>query len=435
MDIIVGFIILAAILFVGFIGELIFERTGIPDVVWLLLIGIVLGLFFGFNSSSTLSQIAPYFTTFALIFLLFEAGMNTDIKSFIKSAPQGLQLSLLGFVLSFGVLFGIGLLMGLGMVLSILLGTILAGISSAVVLPFVKKLAMGQQPKLSLVFDSAFSDVLCILGTVTVIEIFTAEAQAISGIAIVNSVLSSFLIAIAFGMIAAFLWNRIIRSFITSHQVVLTLAFMLLVYSLTQLMDANGAIAGLVFGLILGNTRKIQGIFERKKTTPQTQGTANTSSKQTNASQQPAADFTLYSFVKSSKDFYNELAFFIKTFFFVYLGILINFSELSAFAWALLILLGLYVVRPFAVFLSFGKKTDIKDIRLLETLIPKGLAAAVLVQLPLQAGIQGAGILVNITLAVVFLSILFSTIFAFFIERDKYKGILPFLHKKYRSKE
>jgi potassium/hydrogen antiporter len=429
MDIIFVFLILAGILFVGFIGEIIFQRSGIPDVVWLLLIGIALGLFFSLKTSVALQELAPFFTTFALIFLLFEAGMNTDIKSFIKSAPRGLQLSFLGFILSFAVLFGIGLLMGLGVNVSILMGMILAGISSAVVLPFVKQMSMGEEAKLSLVFDSAFSDVLCILGTVTVIEIFTLESSTVNGLAIASSVLSSFLIAIALGVIAAFIWNKLIRKLIVSHQVVLTLAFMLVVYSLTQLLNANGAIAGLVFGLILGNAKKIKTLFETKKSSPMVK--SNASEKKEAA--QKITDFSLLSLVKSSKDFYGELAFFIKTFFFVYLGILINFSELGAFGWALLILVGLYLVRPIAVFLSFGKKTARKDVLLLETLIPKGLAAAVLVQLPIQAGIAGADALVNIALAVIFLSILASTVFAFFIQRDAFKGVLPFLHKKYRK--
>ncbi len=426
------FLVLAAILFIGFIGELIFDKTGIPDVVWLLLIGILLGSVLGWASSASLEQIAPFFTTFALIFLLFEAGMNTDIRSFIKSAPRGFQLSILSFILSFALIAGVGLLMGLSMELSLLMGVILSGISSAVVLPFVKKLAMGEQAKLSLVFDSAFSDVLCILGTVTMVEIFTLETQVIDGLSIFNQVLSSFLIAIAIGLVAAFVWNTIIRTKIKSHQVVLTLAFMLIVYSLTQIINANGAIAGLVFGLILGNTKKIKAVFVERKDKDE--------SKKINTAQENAVqktinvkDFSLPSLIKSSKDFYGELAFFIKTFFFVYLGILINFSEMSSFLWAFIILAGLYIVRPFAVYLSFGKETKLKDISLLETLIPKGLAAAVLVQLPIQAGIAGAEILVNISLAVIFLSILVSTILTFLIQKDKYRGIFPFLHKKYNE--
>ena len=36
-------IVVAAIFLVGVVGELVFERTGVPDVVWLVLVGVLLG--------------------------------------------------------------------------------------------------------------------------------------------------------------------------------------------------------------------------------------------------------------------------------------------------------------------------------------------------------------------------------------------------------
>ena len=106
------FLTLAAILFIGFLGERIFERTKIPDVIWLILMGIILGSVFKWVSPSDFESFAPIFTTFALVFLLFESGINTDLKKFLKSAPRGLKLSVISFFICFTAVFILSMLFG-----------------------------------------------------------------------------------------------------------------------------------------------------------------------------------------------------------------------------------------------------------------------------------------------------------------------------------
>ncbi len=429
------FLVVAILLFFGFFGEWVFEKTKIPDVIWLILIGIILSSVLNWTSSASLASAAPFFTTFALIYLLFEAGINTDIKSFLKSAPRGLALSILSFVFSFGIVFGLSLLLGESVGLSLLLGVILSGVSSAVVIPVINGIKdLDKTTKLSLMFDSAFSDVLCILGTVTIIQILTLETS-VDGFLIFKDVLSSFVIAIGLGILAAFLWNNLLSPKINNHHLVLTIAFMLIIYSVTQLLGANGAIASLVFGLILANTTKIKDAFnpscDVKSSKTNSKKSISKSSKKSLIESNPEVS-ALKLITKHSKDVYGELAFAIKTFFFVYLGILVNFSNPLSFVWALIFVVGLFLARPFAVFLSFGKSTKLSDAKLLSTLIPKGLAAAVLVQLPIQAGIPGAESLVNIVLAVILISILLSSLFTLLSTNDRFKGVIPILFRKYQ---
>lgn len=413
-----SFIVVALILFIGFFGESLFEKSKIPDVILLILVGIFLGSVLQWTSSDSFNQIAPYFTTFALLFLLFEAGINTDIRSFIKTAPRGLALSFLGFVTAFAAVVGIGLALGYSLVLSLFMGTILAGVSSAVVIPIIKNMQLNNSTKLSLMFDSAFSDVLCILGTVTLVDIVSLGGQ-IDGLAISREIISSFLIAIAIGIIAAIIWNNVLHPRIQNHGLVLTLAFMLMVYSVTQLFGANGAISSLVFGLILGNTKKITKFIQN--------------AEDGKVKKKMETSSVLQSITKRSKDVYGELAFVIKTFFFVYLGLLIDFSNPMSFVYALLIVVGVYLLRPVVVALVFPKMTKLQDANMLASLIPKGLAAAVLVQLPIQAGVAGASSLVNVTLAVVLISIVFSAVLSVVIQKNpSFPGIVPFLFRKFQ---
>ena len=60
-------LVIAAIFVIGVIGEIIFEKTDVPDVVWLILVGILIGPVLGWVSREGLVQIAPYFGALTLV--------------------------------------------------------------------------------------------------------------------------------------------------------------------------------------------------------------------------------------------------------------------------------------------------------------------------------------------------------------------------------
>lgn len=423
------FIFIALLLFFGFFGEVLFRKTKIPDVLWLIVAGILLSVF-GIVDISSFDSVAPYFTAFVLLYLLFESGINTDIREFLKTAPRGLMLSVLSFIFTMGVITLIAWLLGFSLVLSLLLGSILGGISSAVVIPALKGMDLKESTKLSLIFDSSFSDVLCILVTVTIIDVVTLGGltSSISGFDITKEILSSFLIAIAIGLVCAFAWNNMLQRRIHDHILTLTLGFMLLVYSFTQVLGANGAIACLVFGLILGNTKKIERIIQAEE---EVVGTKR-KSKDVKKAQAPSA--MQHVVTKHSKEVYAELAFVVKVLFFVYFGLFLDFSSYVVFLYGGLFFLGILLLRPLAVYLSFPKTTTRFDANILATLIPKGLAPAVLVQLPVQAGIPGAEGIVGLVLATVLISIVFGMLFTVLIQKNpSFRGILPFLFSKFQK--
>ena len=55
-------------------------------------------------------------------------------------------------------------------------------------------------------------------------------------------------------------------------------------------------------------------------------------------------------------------------------------------------------------------------------MVPKGLAAAVLVQIPLQAGIPRAEQLLTPVFATIFFTIAFTTLLIFLVEHNRYPG-------------
>lgn len=402
MEIFILFALAALVIFIGFLGEIIFRKTNIPDVIWLMLVGIIIGLVFGeFTNGDILALISPIFTTFALVFILFEGAININVSQVAKGILSGVALTFISFVLSSLAVTIIMIMFGWDFLSGLLLGTALGGASSAVVVPIVKRLHIKKESAFVLTIESAISDVLCIVSAITIINIIKLNSFDLSRV--LQNVFGAFAIAIFIGLIGGLFWVNIhgfMQKFSKSYMT--TIAFMLLVYSFTEYVRSNGAIACLAFGLVLGNAQKY---LKHKK-----EGEG------------------FFSLSPDARFFYSEITFFIKSFFYVYLGMLMNFTNFNLILIGLLITFVLLLIRPLSVFLTVGKRTQDKDRIFMEILIPKGLAAAVLAQLALHEGIQNAEYFSTIVLAVIMFSILLATILVYFTEKGSFLGIQKTLH-------
>ncbi len=402
MEIFTIFMLLGLIIVIGFFGEIVFKKTNIPDVIWLIMIGIIIGSVLKLVAADDFGTFAPIFSTFALIFILFEGALSIDIVQLIKEMMSGAMLTLLNFLFSVIAVTIITLLMGWPILYGVLLGSILGGISSAVVLPITRNLNIKENTKLILTIESAVSDVLCIVGAITVIEIISLNTFNLREI--LNNIAGSFAIALLIGLAAGIIWLGVLRKmqFLT-HAYMMTVAMLLVLFGFVEYIQSNGAIAALAFGLILGNSKRIFTLTKTKALDPMG---------------------------ISARTFYSEISFFVKTFFFVYLGILLTFNNPLLMVWGLFITLVLFLVRPLAVMITVrNSKVSDKDRAVLESLIPKGLAAAVLAQLPLQYNIANAAQFSTIVLSVIFFSIITCTILVFLIEKDYFKGLGSLYHK------
>jgi potassium/hydrogen antiporter len=414
MNIPAVFAVAAALIFLGFLSELIFKKTNIPDVIFLIGTGIIIGTFLGWVTPVSLGNAATLFTTFALIFLLFQGALNINFKTLVKSLPSTLRVTLFGFIGTTLVTAIICLLFGYSFLLSLLIGTILGGTSSAVVIPLVKNIKMKEEYKTVLKLESAISDVLCIVTAVAIIEIFTSGT--ITAASIFKTILSSFALAIVVGVITGSVWIMLLKTFknlATSYM--LTIAVVIGLYAFTEspFVGASGAIAALSFGLMLGNSKAfLHNIKEHRNQFAQARSTVTAALS------------------AQAKNFYAEISFFVKTFFFIYLGILMDFSNPLVFLYGALLTAGIYLSRPYIIKLIFRKRNiDDKDRTYLEIMIPKGLAAAVLTQVAVQSAVPGAEEFVTLILSVILLSILLTSCLTFLTEYDLFKGFLRMFSK------
>lgn len=394
MEIFSIFIIGGIVIFFGFVGDAIFKRTGIPDALWLILVGMLLGPISGVISIEFFSPVTTLFTTFALVFILFEGAVNINIRYLLKGMPKGSLLTILSFIVSVAVITLISLAF-LPLSQSILLGVILGGTSSAIVIPMVRRLKMRRDTSLAVIIESAISDVLCIICALTLINIINLRQFSLPQT--LNTLLSSFTIALTLGFAAGFIWLSCLKKmgeYAKSYMA--TIAFLLILYGIADYVigiSGGGVIAAFAFGLVLGNSKKIFSDVSKE----------------------------IVGITASKRFFYSEISFFLRSFFFVYLGLLISFPGYPLLFASLGLVLVLFAVRPLAVSaISRGIKR--KEKAFFEVLIPRGLAAVVLAQLALHYGIPYAAQFVSIVPLVIFFSILLCTIFVFLVEKNRFHG-------------
>lgn len=167
-----AFLVAATVIILGFIGEEFFKRTGVPDPILLLLFGVLLGSIFQVFSRVELISVTPYFATLALIIILFDGGLNMNLQQAIKGSPRALVLAVFSWFLTVlvtsvlcKVLFSWRFLNGL------LLGSIVGGSSSIIVINLARKLDIKEETTTILSLESTLTDVLCTVGTFVIIDI------------------------------------------------------------------------------------------------------------------------------------------------------------------------------------------------------------------------------------------------------------------------
>ena len=154
----------SVVIILGVLGEAFFKKTGIPDIAFLMVLGVVIGPVFGIIQPEAVIEIVPYFAALALIIIMFDGGYNLHIGNVLKTAHFAIVLVILGFAVSVGIVAAFGHY-GLGWewMDSILLGAIVGGSSSIIVFGLVRKLRISDEAKSMLSFESALTDILSLI--------------------------------------------------------------------------------------------------------------------------------------------------------------------------------------------------------------------------------------------------------------------------------
>ena len=377
---------LAAIFLIGTFGEVVFTRTKVPDVIWLILVGIVLGPVLGLVSRAQLLSIAPYFSALTLVFVLFEGGCRLDLVQLYRATPRSVLLSVLTFSFStVAVMLVSRLMVGAGLLPSewswrqeLLTGAIVGGTSPIVIMAAIARVGMPVQVANMLSLESALSDVLCIVTVTSLVGIIRdgGVIGSMPWLALVRSLG----LGVVLGAVAGMLWLLMLNWLRQNeHAYPITLSALLLLYVLVEGAGGSAALGVLAFAVVVGNAGHIGRL-------------ANV-----------ATELALHDDVRG---FHSQMVFIVKSFFFTFVGAMLGPPWSLAAAGTLLAVVLLVARFPGAWFAMLKSSLDREQRHLVFLSLPRGVAAGVLATLPVAAGVPGTEGLPTVVFACVFGTIL-----------------------------
>ena len=107
---------------------------------------------------------------------------------------------------------------------------------------------------------------------------------------------------------------------------------------------------------------------------------------------------------------HSQLTFLVRSFFFVFVGLLASFGQLEYIFFGVIATMAIYVGRVIIVKVSLTKRFSLLDKKVTEVMIPRGLAAAVLATFPLSYGLPNAEAYSQIIFFIIMTSVIITTI-------------------------
>ncbi len=366
----VALLVGGTILLVGFGAYLAFQRYHVPDFLVLIALGVVLYLLplqgFGPNLLTSLGSLLPLFLQLVIAFILFEGGLSLKTRQVGKALGPLLAHIGLAFVGTLILIWVIATrVFGLSGVTSLVLAVAMANPSASIALSFAPRMRLTEQAEAGIILEGVITNVFAVMGILFILQwagagppiglvSYGLETAAAAGLAL----------AVAAG------WRAATRALSGKDFVqIASLAVAVIVYAVAQLfLYQNGAIAVFLFGLALG--------YHRPATVSED-------------IDEFVGEFTRP--VEHLRSFQSEVTFALRTFFFLYLGLLL----ISEWAGASTVLFGgllavVFVVGRAPSSLAVGRALRFpkRERRALIASMGRGLTDVILILLAAQAGIM-----------------------------------------------
>ncbi len=371
----------SVVIILGVLGEAFFKKTGIPDIAFLMVLGIIIGPILGIVQPAAVIEIVPYFAALALIIIMFDGGYNLHIGNVLKTAHFAVVLVILGFAVSVGIVTGMAHY-GLGWewLDSILLGTIVGGSSSIIVFGLVRKLRISDEAKSMLSFESALTD---ILSTIVAFVLFEAVLSGNFSIDLLGETIGrAVLVGLILGFGVGIPWMFIVSKLSNAqHNYMLTLGVLFLLFFLANSFGESGALTALVFGLMLGNKKYLLKKLRIK-----------------------LPEHTI------DNSLHSQVTFIVRAFFFVFVGLLASFGQFEYVIFGIIAAVAIYVGRIIITKTALVRGFSKLDKKVTSVMIPRGLAAAVLATIPLTMGLQNGEAYPQIVFFILLTSVIITTI-------------------------
>ena len=346
---------MSLVIILSYLFNVIAKKTSIPSVLMLIIMGVLIRPLFSYMGIDVLNNInfMPYLEvlgTIGLIKIVLEAALDLELRGDkIKVILKSFLVAFAGLIATIGGISAIFFYaMKMPVQASIIYAIPLSIISSAIVIPSISNLSPYK--KEFLIYESAFSDILGIM-----VFFFYIESIELSGpLEISKHIAGSIGLTVLVAIVVSYFLVWVFQKIEAHVKFFLLFAFLLLLYSFGKLAHLSPLLIILFFGLVINNHKRFFVGFLSKWVN----------------------DEMALSLLGELKMMTAELAFLIRTFFFVIFGISISLSSLlniNVFFVSVVILAILYMIRALAFVVSEGK-----DITPQTYISPRGLITILL---------------------------------------------------------
>lgn len=269
--VLVGSVLLLVSIFAGKTSY----RIGVPILILFLGVGMLFGSD-GFGLEFSNPKAAQFIGVIALNIILFSGGMDTKFSEVRPVVTQGIALATVGVFLTAGITgFFIFWLTNhffesitFSLLSSLLLGSVMSSTDSASVFAILnaKGLNLKHQLRPLLEFESGSNDPMAYLLTITLIPLIQLEQQHLPTNVMGNlgSILGSFAMQLVIGALLGYVLGRLAVRLINRINLdnqalypVLLLSIVFIIFSVTNDLSGNGYLAVYIGGLVVGNAKFI----------------------------------------------------------------------------------------------------------------------------------------------------------------------------------
>lgn len=352
------------------------NKLGIPSLLVFLAVGMIAGSD-GAGIQFYSAKLSNYIGSFALAFILFAGGLETNWSSIKPVLGRGTLLATVGVALTAAIMFVLSrYVLELSVPTALLLSVILSSTDAPAVFNILRTNGLYlNNPKLKslLEYESGSNDPMAVILSVGAITFLTAgDRFSLSHLSVLLVLQMGLGVVLGYGMGGCAL--ALLKKFSFVYQglyPVFGVSVVCLVFSLTQLVGGSGYLAIYIAGIVLGNAS--------------------------------------YPYKNPFVQFQSALSWVMQILMFLTLGLFVNPTELgevSGTALSATVCL-VMIARPLTVFLCLIKSGYSRAEKLFVSWAGlKGAVPIILATYPLMSGIEGAQHLFNVIFFLVIVSVL-----------------------------
>lgn len=356
------------VLLVGLFGRVFQRTTKLPESVFLILFGVLLGPVFGLIPASAVLPLVPIVSTLALVIILLESGVTFEATHLDRdSRTAALLIVLVGVLTTAGV--GALLHWGFGwdIYMALLVGLVSSGTTTLTARTLLETTDADRRIRRIITLETVFNDVTLVLGTMVILEFMQHGGGGLGEP--LRVIASQFSVGLVLGAAMGWAWKGLMERL--GHRLavgyIATLGFCLVLYYASEALGGNAVLSIFAFSLVLGNHEALH-----RRLFP---GHVNSFAPVLGQIKRVQGDF----------------AFFMRAFFFFLLGVSFSFQMLGGpVPWVVGgIIATILVARFISSTIASLFDDEMRRFRMLVTvMIPRGFVATVLAFVPAQRGVE-----------------------------------------------